>query len=100
MLDAARLHLPALYSQMDCQDCCLSCSLNAWQGSLYLTNSQTEALRLNCSPDGEQVTVDFDGGLDKIPKAQREEVTELYHSHMDGLAKFASAFGKKGSTRR
>ena len=53
-----------------------------------------------CLADGRQVTVDFDGGLDKVPAEQRDEVTELYHSHMDGLAKFASAFRKKGKTRR
>lgn len=61
---------------------------------------RSSMLRGSCHVDGQQVTVDFDGGLDKVPAEQRDEVTELYHSHMDGLAKFASAFRKKGKARR
>lgn len=48
------------------------------------------------SAGGQQVTVDFDGGLDKVPKELQEEVADLYQSHMDGLTKFAAAFRKKG----
>ena len=50
--------------------------------------------------DGQQVTVSFDGGLDNVPDSLREEVTELYHAHMDGLKKFAAAFRKHNGTRK
>jgi hypothetical protein len=38
------------------------------------------------------VTVEFNGGLEKVPAALRAEVKQQYEAHMDSLRKFATVF--------